>query len=399
MERELLHRFAAVARVHLVYEDCDGNLTAYFDSTEDSPLVQDAALRRRLREGLAAKSGPYLLQDDFHAYFMTLPYRGGWLHMGPMLNGKLEPLRLSAFYRSYGIRTEDTHVPRNFSMRQIRDTVVLLTSLLSGNPAVEEDLVFRNTEPAFREEALQRELSESSRVDESSREAEEFKHTYRDEQRLLEAVREGRTKDVIRLSEQMDTDAGRLSEKEINHWRAMAVVGITLISRSAIAAGMPPETAYRLSGYYISKCIAAKERSVIRQYRTRAIEDLVERVSQLSKKTQGTSYTAKSKDYIHKYFREKIYIEDIAEPLGISAGYLAKLFKKETGLSIQEYVSQVRVERAANLLIYSEMSIPAIAQYVHFPTQSYFGKVFKELKGLTPNEYRKRNRVHEFFEK
>ena len=176
----------------------------------------------------------------------------------------------------------------------------------------------------------------------------------------------------------------------------MAIIGITLVSRATILGGIPVETAYRLSGYYIGKCLSATERGEMMRYRNRAIEDLVDRVAKLRSRPQGSGYTAKCRDYIQKHFREKIYIKEIAAPLGISEGYLAKVFKRETGCSIQEYVNQVRVERAANLLVYSDKSLPAIAEYVHFPTQSYFGKIFKQMKGVTPNEYRKQNAVHEY---
>ena len=81
---------------------------------------------------------------------------------------------------------------------------------------------------------------------------------------------------------------------------------------------------------------------------------------------------------MRKHYREKIYLEDIAEALGISPTYLSKLFKKETGQCLQDYINEERVFRAANLLIYSELSLTEIAEYVHFPNQSYFGKIFKQ---------------------
>ena len=56
------------------------------------------------------------------------------------------------------------------------------------------------------------------------------------------------------------------------------------------------------------------------------------------------------------------------------------------------------MERASNLLVYSDLTLSAIAEYVHFPTQSYFGKIFKQLKGMTPNNYRKQHRTSEFWE-
>ena len=55
-----------------------------------------------------------------------------------------------------------------------------------------------------------------------------------------------------------------------------------------------------------------------------------------------------------------------------------------------------RVERAVNLLVYSDESIPDIAEYVNFPSQSYFGRVFKERKGMTPKQYRDKNKPTEF---
>jgi YesN/AraC family two-component response regulator len=48
----------------------------------------------------------------------------------------------------------------------------------------------------------------------------------------------------------------------------------------------------------------------------------------------------------------------------------------------------VRVYHAANLLMYSEYSLMEIAEYVHFPSQSYFGKIFKQYKGVTPRIFR-----------
>ena len=97
-----------------------------------------------------------------------------------------------------------------------------------------------------------------------------------------------------------------------------------------------------------------------------------------------------------KHYREKIYLEDIAENLGVSSTYLSRLFRKETGICLQDYITEFRVERAANLLIYSNESLPRIAEYVNFPSQSYFGKVFKKYKQMTPRKYRELHKPREF---
>ena len=97
-----------------------------------------------------------------------------------------------------------------------------------------------------------------------------------------------------------------------------------------------------------------------------------------------------------RHYREKLYLDDIAEKLGISPTYLSRLFKRDTGIRLQDYIVQVRVERAANLLRYSDQTIAEIAQYVHFPSQSYLGKAFRREMHMTPKEYRTRYQTVEW---
>ena len=128
------------------------------------------------------------------------------------------------------------------------------------------------------------------------------------------------------------------------------------------------------------------------------MEELARRVQEVKAKRHTSSYTEQCKDYVRKHFKEKIYLDEIADKLGISSSYLSRLFRKETGVCFQDYVTQVRVELAANLLTYSEEPLPKIAEYVNFPSQSYFGKKFKELKHMTPRQYRERYKPLEFYE-
>ena len=130
--------------------------------------------------------------------------------------------------------------------------------------------------------------------------------------------------------------------------------------------------------------------------RNRTIEELTARVNEKRKRIRTSNYVERCKDYVNKHYREKIDLDIIAESLGISAAYLSKLFRKETGICLQDHINQVRVERAADLLMYSDKPLPAIAQYVHFPNQSYFGKMFKRFKNMTPKEFRDRYKAGEF---
>lgn len=73
----------------------------------------------------------------------------------------------------------------------------------------------------------------------------------------------------------------------------------------------------------------------------------------------------------------------------ISAHYLCRLFRHETGITFIDYVTQVRIRRAVELLLGSELKIYEIAERVGYSSQHYFSSAFKKMLGLSPGEYRK----------
>ena len=78
-----------------------------------------------------------------------------------------------------------------------------------------------------------------------------------------------------------------------------------------------------------------------------------------------------------------------AEAAGISASYLSRLFKKETGILFVDYIQKERIEAACNMLTYSDYTAAQISEYLCFSTQSYFIKIFRKYTGTTPAKYKK----------
>lgn len=83
-------------------------------------------------------------------------------------------------------------------------------------------------------------------------------------------------------------------------------------------------------------------------------------------------------------------LKNLAAQLNVNPSYLSTLFKKETGLTLTEYVNQKRIEHAVFLLNSSGLQIQMIAQYSGIPDVNYFTKTFKKIIGITPKEYRDR---------
>lgn len=98
----------------------------------------------------------------------------------------------------------------------------------------------------------------------------------------------------------------------------------------------------------------------------------------------------KVKTYIETHFKEEMTRESLASEVFMNPDYLSKLFKKNTGSSLMDYVTKVRIERAKELLERTVLPISEIAIETGYSNTAYFTKMFKKYtNGVTPREYRK----------
>ncbi|MBZ4670790.1 MAG: hypothetical protein JG769_1094 [Oscillospiraceae bacterium] len=93
-------------------------------------------------------------------------------------------------------------------------------------------------------------------------------------------------------------------------------------------------------------------------------------------------------NYINKNFEFGLNFKALADELYISASTLSRLFKKQTGLYLSDYVNQVRMKHAAIDLLYSDKNITKIATDCGFSNPSVFNKIFREAYGVSPSDYR-----------
>ncbi|WP_274364977.1 response regulator transcription factor [Paenibacillus thermotolerans] len=109
------------------------------------------------------------------------------------------------------------------------------------------------------------------------------------------------------------------------------------------------------------------------------------------KKQEESNQTVvdKIKRYITLHIDQALSRQYIADYIGLSPDYMVKLFKKETGLSITDYIVQERMSISKELLVKSDLPVSAIALAVGFTNFAYFSTIFKKETALTPQEYRK----------
>lgn len=110
-----------------------------------------------------------------------------------------------------------------------------------------------------------------------------------------------------------------------------------------------------------------------------------------------TSWSGKTLKYIEEHIEENISVGEIAENLFVNRSYLCNAFKKETGLSISQYILMRRITESEKLML-ENVPIKDILKITHFKTPSHFSSCFKKVMGFSPSHFSK-HYVTEFREK
>jgi AraC-like DNA-binding protein len=102
-----------------------------------------------------------------------------------------------------------------------------------------------------------------------------------------------------------------------------------------------------------------------------------------------TSYVDYAIRYFENNYMDEIYVSDLSKELGIESSYFSKLFKSKIGCSPIEYLTQVRVDKAKQLLKFPPYSVKDVAKAVGFADALYFSKKFKHYTGMSPSQFSK----------
>ncbi len=96
-----------------------------------------------------------------------------------------------------------------------------------------------------------------------------------------------------------------------------------------------------------------------------------------------------SLDYISSHFSDNISLQDVADNIKISKNYFCEIFKKETGITFIQYLTNLRIEKAKWYLENSNLKMNEISDAVGYSNYSYFSYIFKKNTGITLSDYRK----------
>ena len=104
----------------------------------------------------------------------------------------------------------------------------------------------------------------------------------------------------------------------------------------------------------------------------------------------NASYVDRTVEYLQENYANKITLSDIQREVGLSVGYLQKLFREERKTSIINYLLRYRIEKACQLLLETDLSVREISERVGFSDLKNFYTAFKKIVHTSPNAYRMR---------
>lgn len=182
---------------------------------------------------------------------------------------------------------------------------------------------------------------------------------------------------------------GKLSDNPLHNMMYHFVICASMLARFCIEGGMSHDEAYGLSDFYIQKgdkCTTLEELSDIH---IAMVMDYTGKMHELRKTTVHSKPINRCINYIYDHLHTRIKVDDLAAYVKLNPSYLSKLFIKEMGIPISEYITQQKIEASKNMLRFSDLNAAQISSILAYPTQSYFTEVFKKQVGMTPLEYRK----------
>ncbi|WP_139991497.1 helix-turn-helix domain-containing protein [Paenibacillus paridis] len=348
-------------------------------------------------------SNPVITKSIFSEKYMLISYYNdsqfeGTVIIGPALSSPLPDDRLNgivndrrAFFYRESVFQYYKSLPI-ISTEKMSHICVFIHHLFNRQLLSPKSVKIENSKPNdehTKREIVNLELSHHILSDDSNQ-ARLF------EKKLLYIIKEGRVDEIEELSSIKEEEHASILSKSsyIRSNKNHIITLITLVTRASIEGGLLEEIAFSLHDSFIQQLEELNRLDELRNLARDVLYTFAEKVKQAKNEQHSKKITA-CKEYIYKHIYEDISHNDIANWVGLSPKYLSTLFRKEVGVSVNEYVQQTKIDEIKKLLAYSNTPISEIGSLLHFNDQSYLTKVFKKIVGVTPKQYRERHHLIE----
>lgn len=186
------------------------------------------------------------------------------------------------------------------------------------------------------------------------------------------------------------TDERLLSGSKLRNSVYHFILAASYISQACMEEGLGRTEGIAMEDIYIRRADKCKKIDDVHLLYMDMCLDFVERMNEIRKETVISLHIRKCIDYIYENLGADLSINALSEVVKLNPTYLSRLFRKEVGIRLCQFVKEARIDTAQNLLKYSDLKYSVIANSLGFSSQSAFIVSCKGITGMTPKEYREK---------
>lgn len=211
----------------------------------------------------------------------------------------------------------------------------------------------------------------------------------REEPRLLTAIKEGRNREARSILNQVLTGIYGLASERMELLKSCVLELVVMMNRAAVEAGAQPASVLGRNYQSLVDLSKIQDEEELSDWVRRMLEILMEGI-RANDAYPHSLLLLRAARYMQSHLHEHLRRDEVARIAGVSPSHFSRLVAERAGQSYSQLLTQMRVNRAKELLRNTELSLSEIAMECGFCDQSHFNKVFRSIASASPGTYRKR---------
>ena len=215
-------------------------------------------------------------------------------------------------------------------------------------------------------------------------------YPFEKERALLQAISNGEKEEARQYLTELLASL-HAGGSEIGRVRGQISELLVLLSRTAAGNGMDEQQVLLLHRQWQKTMSSLSSFQTVSAWLLTVVEDMLDSLAAYPD-ARHANIIHRCIQHIGAGYQERLTLEDTARMVCLSQDYLSRIFRQETGISFHQYLNNVRITKAKELIRTTALRLTDISQMVGYDDQSYFTKVFRRTAGIAPGEYMKKYR-------
>jgi two-component system response regulator YesN len=208
------------------------------------------------------------------------------------------------------------------------------------------------------------------------------------ERLIVESVRAGNRETALGAARELITVLlGPANNGSCEVAKVQLIELLTVLSRNVAAPQVYSRDLGREKFRYLKKLLRCRTVGELNRWVEEVIDSYVHHALEGQSRVNSAA-VAKAVDYIQKNYRQEVSLTDVARVIYLNPQYFSRVFRREMGMTFVDYLTKVRMEKAKELLMGTDLPVSAIAREVGYPDANYFSRLFKKKEHVSPTEYR-----------